>query len=110
MEYKIVNGGSPSELTTKVNEKINDGWELVGSHQVVIHREQNRYSGQQHMDTLNQLEYSQTMCKKFKPNVIEVDIAFYHPNDDETIKVYDEEGMLEEFQYKLDCIIKNAGL
>ena len=110
MEYKIVNGGSPSELTTKVNEKINDGWELVGSHQVVIHREQNRYSGQQHMDTLNQLEYSQTMCKKFKPNVIEVDIAFYHPNDDESVKVYDEEGMLEEFQYKLDCIIKNAGL
>ena len=110
MEYKIVNGGSPSELTIKVNEKINDGWELVGSHQVVIHREQNRYSGQQHMDTLNQLEYSQTMCKKFKPNVIEVDIAFYHPNDDESVKVYDEEGMLEEFQYKLDCIIKNAGL
>ena len=115
MEYKIVNGGSPSELTTKVNEKLNDGWELVGSHQVVIHREQNRFSGQQHMDTLNQLEYSQTMCKKFKPNVIEVDIAFYHPEDDngivdETTKVYDEEGMLEEFQYKLDCIIKNSGL
>ena len=35
MEYKIVSGGSPSELTTKVNEKLNDGWELVGSHQVV---------------------------------------------------------------------------
>ena len=115
MEYKIVNGGSPSELTTKVNEKLNDGWELVGSHQVVIHREQNRFSGQQHMDTLNQLEYSQTMCKKFKPNVIEVDIAFYHPEDengivDETKKVYDEEGMLEEFEYKLNCLIKNAGL
>ena len=115
MEYKLIYGGSPSELTTKVNERIKDGWEIVGSHQVVIHREQNRYSGQQHMDTLNQLEYSQTMCKKFKPNVIEVDIAFYHPEDengivDETKKVYDEEGMLEEFQYKLDCIIKNAGL
>ena len=115
MEYKIVNGGSPSELTTKVNEKLNDGWELVGSHQVVIHREQNRFSGQQHMDTLNQLEYSQTMCKKFKPNVIEVDISFYHPEDengivDETTKVYDEEGMLEEFEYKLNCLIKNAGL
>jgi hypothetical protein len=115
MEYKIVNGGSPSELTTKVNEKIKEGWEVVGSHQVVIHREQNRYSGQQHMDTLNQLEYSQTMCKKFKPNVIEVDIAFYHPEDengnvDETKKVYDEEGMREEFEYKLDCLIKNAGL
>lgn len=64
MEYKIVSGGSPSDLTTKVNEKLNDGWELVGSHQVVIHREQNRFSGQQHMDTLNSLEYSQTMIKK----------------------------------------------
>jgi hypothetical protein len=64
MEYKIVNGGSPSELTTKVNEKLNDGWELVGSHQVVIHQAKNRFSGQQHMDTLNQLEYSQTMVKK----------------------------------------------
>jgi hypothetical protein len=114
MEYKLVYGGSPSELTTKVNEKINEGWEIVGSHQVVIHREQNRYSGSQHMDTLNQLEYSQTMCKKTK-TTIEVDIAFYHPDDengvvDETKKVYDEEGMLEEFQYKLDCIIKNAGI
>ena len=107
MEYKIVSGGSPSDLTTKVNEKINDGWEIVGSHQVVIHREQNRYSGQQHMDTLNSLEYSQTMCKKFKPNVIEVDIAFYHPNDDETKKVYDIEGMTEEFEYKLKQIINS---
>ena len=110
MEYKIVNGGSPSELTTKVNEKIKEGWEPISSHQVVIHREQNRYSGQQHMDTLNQLEYSQTMCKKTEENVIKVDISFYHPNDDESVRVYDEEGMLEEFQYKLDCIIKNAGL
>lgn len=64
MEYKIVSAGSPNELTTKVNERLNDGWEIVGSHQVVIHREQNRYSGMQHMDTLNQLEYSQTMIKK----------------------------------------------
>ena len=111
MEYKLVYGGSPSELTTKVNEKINDGWEIVGSHQVVIHREQNRYSGSQHMDTLNQLEYSQTMCKKTK-TTIEVDIAFYHPEDengvvDETIKVYDDEGMREEFEYKLKQVIKS---
>ena len=107
MEYKIVNGGSPTELTTKVNEKINDGWELVGSHQVVIHREQNRYSGQQHMDTLNQLEYSQTMCKKTEENVIKVDISFYHPDDDESVKVYDVEGMREEFEYELEHLVNN---
>ena len=105
MEYKIVSGGSPSDLTTKVNEKLNDGWELVGSHQVVIHREQNRFSGQQHMDTLNTLEYSQTMCKKTPINVIEVDIMFNHPDDDETIKVYDVEGMREEFEYELQHLL-----
>jgi len=105
MEYKIVYGDSPSDINTKVNEMINNGWELVGSHQVVIRREQNRYSGSQHMDTLNQLEYTQTMCKKFKPNVIEVDISFYHPNDDETKKVYDVEGMREEFENKLKELI-----
>ena len=105
MEYKIVYGDSPSDINTKVNEMINDGWEPIGSHQVVVRREQNRYSGSQHMDTLNQLEYTQTMVKKFKPNVIEVDISFYHPDDDETKRVYDIEGMTEEFEYKLKQLI-----
>jgi hypothetical protein len=105
MEYKIVNGGSPSELTTKVNEKIKEGWELIGSHQVVIHREQNRYSGMQLMDTLNQLEYSQTMFKKTEENVIKVDISFYHPDDDESVRVYDVEGMREEFEYELQHLL-----
>ena len=40
-------------------------------------------------------------------NTIEVDISFYHPNDDETKRVYDIEGMTEEFEYKLKQIIKN---
>ncbi len=106
MEYKIVSGGSPSDLTTKVNERIKDGWEIVGSHQVVIHREQNRYSGQQHMDTLNQLEYSQTMCRKTNENVIKVNVMFYHPEDedgnvDENVKEWDIEGMREEFESEL---------
>jgi len=35
-----------------------------------------------------------------------VDVAFYHPNDDETIRVYDEEGMREEFEYKLKEVLK----
>ena len=63
MEYKVIYGDSPSELSSKVNQYINEGWKLLGSHQVVIRREQNRYSGSQHMDTLYQLEYSQTIIK-----------------------------------------------
>ena len=43
-------------------------------------------------------------------NTIEVDIAFYHPEDengivDETTKVYDEEGMREEFEYELHHLL-----
>ena len=106
-KYKVVSGGSPNELSNKVNENLNEGWEIFGGHQVVIQHQEYRYGGDRISESRHQLEYTQTMCKKFKPNVIEVDIAFYHPNDDETKRVYDEEGMLEEFQYKLDCIIKN---
>ena len=112
MKYKVIEGGSPSEITTKVNDMIKDGWKPVGTHQVVVRREQNRYSGQQHIDTLNSLEYTQTMVKEFKPNVIEVDIAFYHPEDengivDETRKVYDVGGMREEFEYELQHLLNN---
>jgi hypothetical protein len=63
MEYKILVGESPNELTRSVNEHIKEGWELLGSHQVVIRREQNRFRGDQHLDTLNQLEYTQTIIK-----------------------------------------------
>ena len=110
MEYKILSSSSPEGLTEKINNLIKDGWKPMGSHQVVEQHRQNRYSGSQHNDTLIKHEYSITMVKEFKPNVIEVDIAFYRPDDDETIKVYDIEGMTQEFEYKLDCIIKNAGI
>jgi hypothetical protein len=59
------------------------------------------------MDTKHETEYSQTMVRETNKNVIEVDISFYHPDDNEDEKVYDEEGMREEFEYKLTQIIKN---
>ena len=42
---------------------------------------------------------------KLLVDVIEVDIMFNHPDDDETIKVYDVEGMREEFEYELNHLI-----
>ena len=58
------------------------------------------------------LDGIQNAINKLLVNVIEVDIAFYHPENengivDETIKVYDIEGMREEFEYELDHIINN---
>ncbi len=63
MEYKVIYSSSPSELTKKVNDHIQEGWEIVGSHQVAIIRSENRFRGDQHIDTRNELEYSQTLKK-----------------------------------------------
>ena len=100
MEYKIVSSSSPQGLTNTINSLMNEGWEPMGSHQVVIVREQNRFRGDQHIDTTNETEYSQTMVRKIEKNNIEVDIMFYI--DEETNqKVYDFEAMAEEFENKL---------
>lgn len=63
MNYKVIVTSSGHELTKKVNEYLNDGWRTDGSHHVVVKNSQNRFSGNQHKDTVNELEYSQTMYK-----------------------------------------------
>jgi hypothetical protein len=104
MEYKLITSSSPQGLTNTINLLMVEGWTPVGSHQVVIVHSQNRFSGTTHKDTTHETEYSQTMVRKTK-TTIEVDISFYHPDDNETIKVYDEEGMREEFENKLKQLI-----
>ena len=100
MNYKIISSSSPQGLTNTINNLISEGWEPVGSHQVVVVRDQNRFRGDQHTDTTHETEYSQTMVKKTK-NTIEVDISFYHPEGDETTKIYDIEGMYEQFDIQI---------
>ena len=67
MEYKVIYASSPSELSTKVNQYLNEGFEIVGSHQVQIIHSENRYRGDQHLDTKNELEYSQTIVRHENP-------------------------------------------
>lgn len=64
MEQKIITAHSASHLNEKVAELIKEGWKPIGSHQVVETHRQNRYAGTQHMDTIVELEYSQTMVKE----------------------------------------------
>ena len=64
MEYKLVVSSNPKELQEKINNLLNENWEIVGSHHVITTRSQNRYSGTQHMDTKFEVEYSQTIIKK----------------------------------------------
>lgn len=66
MEYKVISSSSPEGLSIAVSNHILEGWNPIGSHQVVMHHSQNRYSGQQHMDTRHQADYSQTMVREVK--------------------------------------------
>jgi hypothetical protein len=81
---RVIQGGVPVDVENE--EQVEEVKEIIGSKVV-------SFITKQIFSTNN--------------NKIEVDISFYHPDDDETKKVYDEEGMLEEFQYKLKQIIKN---
>jgi hypothetical protein len=57
------------------------------------------------------LEGIENAVTMLSSNIIEVDIAFYHPyiNEDGEVdytkKVYDIEGMREEFEHKLSNLI-----
>jgi hypothetical protein len=89
------------EITRQLQEASN--WIFVVS----------KESDEPHITSM--LEGIENAINNLSMEIIEVDIAYYHPDDengnvDETIKVYDIEGMTQEFEYKLDCIIKNAGI
>lgn len=60
LKYVVLTSRSSSKLTETVNEYIENGWEIVGSHQVVIDSTEKRYQGSQ---TVNQLRYSQTVIR-----------------------------------------------
>ena len=61
MKYRVVYSSSPERLEKKVNELIEEGFVPTGGVNVNINRQQNRYSGSQHMDTINSLEYVQSL-------------------------------------------------
>lgn len=57
MEQKIITANSAIDLNIKIIKAIADGWTPVGSHRVVEHHRQNRYS------VLN------TWTLKYNPNI-----------------------------------------
>jgi len=63
MKQKIITSRSASGLNSKIEEMQKDGWEPIGSHQVVTTHKQPRYRGNQLGDVEYTQEYSQTMKK-----------------------------------------------
>lgn len=64
MEYKVVNSSSPEGLQSKVNKLIKEGFTPIGGVHVNVTHSQNRFRGQQHVDTINKLEYVQSVIKE----------------------------------------------
>jgi hypothetical protein len=64
MEYVVIYASSPKELSSKVRIYIGEGFKPLGSHQVATIHSQNRFRGDQHVDTKHELEYSQTLIKE----------------------------------------------
>lgn len=60
------------------------------------------------MDTRIEVEYSISVVREVKLDTIEVDVSYHYEDHTETTKVYDEEGMREDFEYKLSNLIKNS--
>jgi hypothetical protein len=57
-QFKILTAHTASELNRLIESNIEDGWSVVGSHQVAVVHEQNRFAGTQHKDTIIEREYS----------------------------------------------------
>jgi hypothetical protein len=62
-EFKILTAHTASELNRQIESHIEDGWSIVGSHQVAVVHEQNRFAGSQHKDTIVEREYSISVKK-----------------------------------------------
>ena len=63
MEQKVITSSSAHGLNSKIKEMIDEGWEPIGSHQVITIHQQPRYRGNQLGDVQYEHEYSQTMRK-----------------------------------------------
>ncbi len=64
MEYKIVYSSSPEGLEKIVRTYVEDGFTPTGGMMSYIKKSQNRFRGSQHVDTINQIEYTQSLLKK----------------------------------------------
>ena len=64
MQYKILTSHTASELNKLIELYIDNGWSVVGSHQIVVVHEQNRFAGTQHKDTVIEREYSISVKKE----------------------------------------------
>jgi hypothetical protein len=64
MRFEILTSHTASGLNRMIESYLLDGWSVVGSHQVAVVHEHNRFAGTQHKDTIIEREYSISMSMK----------------------------------------------
>jgi hypothetical protein len=64
MEYKVLMSRNLDVFNQMINDYIKDGWEPLGSHQVIVSMSENNFRGDFNIGSVNEVEYSQTMVKK----------------------------------------------
>ena len=103
----IIFANTLTELNKMMERMYDEGWKAVGSHKVTEVHRTNRYSGLQHMDTIIEMEYSQSMAIRMTSDEPTIETGVYWYEDEETGKrVYDEEGMRDEFDNKISELLK----
>ena len=63
MDYKIVISSSTEGLEKKVKSLIEEGYVPTGGMMSYITKSKNRFRGNQHVDTINSVEYIQSVTK-----------------------------------------------
>jgi len=61
--YKIVSVNQPSQLASRVQALVEEGWQPHGSMTAVTIHTQNRFSGVQHLQSIHTVEYAQALIK-----------------------------------------------
>ena len=68
MEQKIITAHSASDLNSKLENLMNEGWKPMGPHHVVEVHHQLIFSGMQHKDTMVEREYSVSVQREHSPS------------------------------------------
>lgn len=110
METLIITSTSNQGLNDKIKSYTEQGYRVVGTHQVVETHHQNRFRGNQHVDTIIEREYSITMIKHQPTDediypTLKVGIYYRYRDSRENVKIYDEDEMRNEFEEKLSNLI-----
>lgn len=99
-EKKVISAPSVTSLNRRIAELSAQGWEPIGTHQVVTTHAQNTYAGTQHRTTQFTTEYSMTLQKSVDTNKVGEILERVAKKLDEVQNWMDELGSNDSLMYQ----------